>query len=209
MVNYLARLGWSHGDREIFSREELVERFDIKDVSSSAAVFDRTKLEWLSQHYLKTMEPRRLADLAAEFVRRAGLPVPEADRLARIVVTLRERAKTLVELVDAGRFYFERPRAYEPEAFAKFLGGQGGARLDALAARLERLGDFSVETLEGAYRELTGSLGLKLVDLAQATRVAVTGRAASPPIFDVLAILDRDETLARLRAARARAGGGA
>jgi len=209
MVNYLVRLGWSHGDQEIFSRDELVERFDIKDVSSSGAVFDRMKLEWLSQHYMKTMDPGYLAGLAAPFVRAAGLAVPDAARLARIVVTLRERAKTLVELVDVGRFYFERPQRYDPKAFAKFLTAEGAARLDALIERLGGIPAFTVEALEHAYRELADSLGLKLVDLAQLTRVAVTGRTASPPIFDVVAILGRDETLARLRAARAHAAGGA
>jgi len=205
MVNYLVRLGWSHGDQEIFSRDELVERFDIKDVSSAGAVFDRTKLEWLSQHYMKTMDPARLAALADPFVRTAGLTAPDAATLARIVVTLRERAKTLVELVDAGQFYFERPGGYEPTAAAKFLTPESVARLDALIERLAATPAFTVEGVERVYRELCDALGLKLVDLAQLTRVAVTGRTASPPMFDVLAILGRDETLARLRAARAQA----
>ncbi|MGH7353921.1 MAG: glutamate--tRNA ligase [Candidatus Rokuibacteriota bacterium] len=209
MVNYLVRLGWSHGDQEIFSRDELIERFDVKDVSSSGAVFDRTKLEWLSQHYMKTMDPAGLGALAAPFVRAAGLPPPDAATLARIVITLRERARTLVELVDAGRFYFERPQGYEPKACAKFLTAEGAGRLDALIERVAAVQPFSVEALERAYRELGEALGLKLVDLAQLTRVAVTGRTASPPIFDVLAILGRDETLARLRAARDQAAGGA
>src|SRR6267142_2441779 len=117
MVNYLARLGWSHGDQEIFSRARLVELFDIKNVATSAAVFDVTKLEWLSQHYLKTMDGHTLAGLAAPFIRAAGLAPPEDEaRFIGMLDTLRERAKTLVELVEQGRFYFERPSAYEPKA---------------------------------------------------------------------------------------------
>src|SRR5207245_10058830 len=138
LVNYLARLGWSHGDQEVFSRAELVELFDIKNVATSAAVFDSTKLEWLSQHYLKTMEGPKLAELAEPFVRAAGLAPPEdRARFIRILATLRERAKTLVELVEQGRFYFERPTAYEPKAAQKLLTVEGARRLGLMIERLE------------------------------------------------------------------------
>ncbi len=114
----------------------------------------------------------------------------------------RERAKTLVELVEVGRFYFERPRDYEPKAAAKFLAGAGAERLALLARRLGALDEFTPSAIEEVYRALTAELGLKLVDLAQLTRLAITGRTASPPLFEVIAILGRDETLARLEAAR-------
>jgi glutamyl-tRNA synthetase len=204
MVNYLARLGWSHGDQEIFSREQMVELFDIKDVAPSGAVFDRTKLEWLSQEHMKAMDGARLGALAQPFLARAGYDVAAmADRLPRIADTLKERARTLVELAAAARFYFERPAGYDPRAAQKLLAADAGPRLDRLAHRLGALPDFTPGALEAAYRELTAALGLKLVDLAQLTRLAVTGGTASPPLFDVLSILGRDETLARLRAARA------
>ena len=203
MVNYLARLGWSHGDQEVFSRAELIELFDIKDVASSGAVFDVTKLEWLSQHYLKTLDGRRLAELAEPFVNAAGLrPPPDLGRFVAMLDTLRERAKTLVELVVQGRFYFERPPAYEPKAQQKLLTPEGGRRLGLLIERLEAVAEFTPTAIEGVVRALTEELGLKLVDLAQLARLAVTGRTASPPIFDVLALLGRDESLARLRQAR-------
>ncbi len=207
MVNYLARLGWSHGDQEIFAREELVRLFDINDVASSGAVFDQAKLEWLSHEYLKATPDARLAELAVPFLARAGLPVPD-DRawLARVVATLKERAKTLGELVEVGRFYFERPAAYEPKAAQKFLTPAGAERLDRLVERLGGLTAFTPEGVERVYRELTESLGLKLVDLAQLTRLAVTGKTASPPLFEVLALLGREETLARLGRARASIG---
>ncbi|HMH50588.1 MAG TPA: glutamate--tRNA ligase [Candidatus Acidoferrum sp.] len=203
MVNYLARLGWSHGDQEIFSRGELIELFDVKDVSSSGAVFDRTKLEWLNQETMKRMDDRRLAELCEPFIERAGLPVP-GDRawLARVVATLKERAKTLVELVAVGRFYFVAPSGYDDKAAAKFLTAAGAERLDRLIARLGSA-DFAPAGLEATYRGLAEALGVKLVDLAQLSRLAVTGTTASPPIFDVLSILGREETLARLRRARA------
>jgi glutamyl-tRNA synthetase len=203
MVNYLARLGWSHGDQEIFSRDELIRLFDIKDVASSGAVFDQAKLEWLNQESLKRLDDARLADLVAPFVARAGLPAAR-DRawLARVVATLKERAKTLVELVEVGRFYFVAPDRYDDKAAQKFLTAVGAERLDRLIARLAEV-DVTPAALEAAYRELAAALGVKLVDLAQLSRLAVTGGTASPPIFDVLAILGRDETLSRLRRARA------
>jgi glutamyl-tRNA synthetase len=207
LVNYLARLGWSHGDQEVFSRAELVELFDIKDVATSAAVFDVTKLEWLSQHYLKTMPGAGLAELATPFVRAAGLTPPEDPaRFVGMLDTLRERAKTLVELVEQGRFYFERPSAYDPKAAPKLLTAEGARRLGLMIERLEREPEFSAASIERVVRALTEELGLKLVDLAQLARLAVTGRTASPPIFDVLALLGRDDALTRLRRAREVAG---
>ena len=207
LVNYLARLGWSHGDQEVFSRAELVELFDIKNVATSAAVFDATKLEWLSQHYLKTMPGDRLADLATPFIRAAGLTPPEGRaRFVGMLDTLRERAKTLVELVEQGRFYFERPSAYEPKGAQKFLTAEGARRLGLMIERFEAEPEFTAAAVERVVRGLTDELGLKLVDLAQLARLAVTGRTASPPIFDVLGLIGRDESLARLRRARETAG---
>src|SRR5438093_751827 len=189
LVNYLARLGWSHGDQEVFSRAELVELFDIKNVATSAAVFDVTKLEWLSQHYLKTMSGGKLAELAEPFIRAAGLTPPDdRARFVGMLDTLRERSKTLVELVEQGRFYFERPAAYEPKGAQKLLTVEGARRLGLLIERLEAEPEFTVPAIERVVRGLTEELGLKLVDLAQLARLAVTGRTASPPIFDVLAL---------------------
>ncbi len=210
MVNYLARLGWSSGDQEIFSRAELIERFDIKDVSSSGAIFDRTKLQWLNHEHIKTIDGARLASLVTPFVRAAGLTPPaDTRRFVGMLDTLRERGPTLPELVEVGRFYFERPRQYEATAAAKLFTPAGVQRLDAVIQRLAAVDPFTAAALEALYRELVEAMGLKLVDLAQLTRLAVTGRTASPPLFDVLALLGREETLARLRAAREAAAKGA
>jgi glutamyl-tRNA synthetase len=205
MVNYLARLGWSSGDQEIFSRAELIERFDVKDVSSAGAIFDQTKLEWLSHEHMKAADGARLAAAARPFIEAAGVAVPPRERLVPMLDTLRERAKTLRELVDVGRFYFERPATYEDKARAKLFTAAGVERLGVLAERLAAVEPFTAPAIEALYRQLVDALALKLVDLAQLTRLAVTGRTASPPLFDVLALLGRDEVLARLRAARAAA----
>jgi glutamyl-tRNA synthetase len=206
MVNYLARLGWSHGDQEIFSRRELIERFDVKDVAPSGAIFDRAKLEWLSHEYLKQTDGAGLAAMALPFLERAGLPAPaDRARLAAMLETLRERARTLVDLVEQARFYLAPPAAYETAAAEKFLTAEGAQRLARLAQCVEPLEPFTAEAIEAAVRALAAELSLRLVDLAQLARLAVTGRTASPPIFQVLALLGRAETLARLRAAQAAA----
>ena len=204
MVNYLARLGWSHGDKEIFSREELVELFDLAQVGAAPAVFDRAKLEWLSQYWIRQTPAERLARDLVPFLGRAGLPAP-GDRiwLARAVETLKERASTLAEMVELGRFYWQAPSEYDPRAAEKFFAPEALPRLTLLIKRLEAQEPFEAEPLEGLYRGLVAELGLKLVDLAQLTRLAVTGKTVSPPIFQVLPLLGKAETLARLSAAKA------
>ena len=203
MVNYLARLGWSHGDQEIFSREELIQHFDLAHVGSAGAVFDRAKLEWLSNYWIRQAPAERLANDLVPFLERAGLPVPP-DRawLARVVDSLKERAKTLVEMVELSRFYWHAPSEYDPSAAQKFFTPEALPRLKVLMKRLEAQEPFGPEPLELLYRGLAAELGLKLVDLAQLTRLAVTGRTASPPIFQVAALLGKTETLARLKAAQ-------
>ena len=204
MVNYLARLGWSHGDQEIFTREELIELFDIKDVASSGAVFDHAKLEWLSHQHIKRMDALRLAELVLPFFPAVGLEPPRDHAyVARALETLKKRGKTFRELLQVASFYFERPSGYAPEAAKMYFTEAGAARLAAISRRLETLPSVTPEALESLYRELGEELGLKLVDLAQLTRLALTGGTASPPLFEVLAVLGREEALARLRAAQA------
>jgi glutamyl-tRNA synthetase len=165
-------------------------------------VFDQGKLEWLSQEYIKATDGVRLAGLVRPFLAEAGLPAPDDARLAAMLETLRERARTLREMVEAGRFYFARPAAYDDTARARLFTPAGVERLGVLLERLPAVEPFTAPALEARYRELAAALGLKLVDLAQLTRLAVTGRTASPPLFDVLALLGREEVLVRLRSAR-------
>jgi glutamyl-tRNA synthetase len=153
------------------------------------------------------MTASRLAELATPFIRAAGLTPPDDQtRFVGVLDTLRERSKTLVELVEQGRFYFERPSAYDPKGAQKLLTAEGARRLGLMIERLEAEPEFTVAAIERVVRALTEELGLKLVDLAQLARLAVTGRTASPPIFDVLALLGREESLTRLRRAREVAG---
>ncbi|HUG38617.1 MAG TPA: glutamate--tRNA ligase [Candidatus Limnocylindrales bacterium] len=202
MLSYLARLGWSHGDQEIFTREDLVRHFDLAHVGQAAAVFDPTKLEWLSQHWIKTVPAERLARELPPFLERAGLPVPpDGAWLARVADSLRERAKTLVEMADKAAFYLRPPATYDPAVTAKFWGPEARHRYTFLVKRLAAQEDMSPTALEALYRSLAADLEIKLVDLAQLTRIAITGTTVSPPIFQVVSILGRDETVARLKAA--------
>jgi glutamyl-tRNA synthetase len=204
MLNYLARLGWSHGDQEIFTREELVRHFDLAHVGAADAVFDLEKFKWVNHQWIKTLPAARLAADLRPFLERAGLPAPaDLDWLARVVETLKERARTLVEMAEQAAFYLRPPAAYDPQATAKFWTPQAPERYALLIKKLGAQEAMDAPALESLYRFLAADLGLKLVDLAQLTRIAVTGKTASPPIFEVVSILGKTETLARLRTAAA------
>jgi glutamyl-tRNA synthetase len=201
LVNYLARLGWSHGDQELFSRSDLVRHFTLENVGRSAGIFNPEKLEWVNFQYMKATPAAELATLVVPFLERAGLPVP-ADRawLARVVETLRERAKTLVELAEFCRFYLVDPKP-EPKAAAKHLTPQIAPALADLVTRLEALPRWDAAAVESGFQETLVAHGLKLGMLAQPVRVAVTGGTVSPGIYEVLDVLGRERSLARLRAA--------
>ena len=204
MVNYLARLGWSHGDKEIFSPAEIAAHFSLEHVGKAGAVFDREKLNWIALEWIKATPPARLAALLPPFLERAGYPAAtmEATRLEKIAQTLQERSHTLVEMAEQAVFYFRAPAAYDPQATARFWGPEAPARYAALIKRHQVQEAFDPESLEALYRGLAAEMSLKLVDLAQLTRLALTGKAASPPIFQVAAILGKPETIDRLKSAQ-------
>ena len=203
LVNYLTRLGWSHGDKEIFSPAEIAAHFDLEHVGKAGAVFDREKLQWISLEWIKASSPARLAALLPPFLEQVGYPATtDTARLAKIAQTLQERSHTLVEMAEQAAFYFRAPATYDPQATAKFWGAEAPARYTALIKRIEVQDAFDPESLEGLYRGLAAEMGLKLVDLAQLTRLALTGKAASPPIFQVAAILGKLETIDRLKVAQ-------
>jgi glutamyl-tRNA synthetase len=201
LVNYLARLGWSHGDQELFTRAELVQHFALENVGRSAGIFNPEKLEWVNFQYLKATPPEQLAELLVPFLERAGVPVPD-DRawLARVVGTLRDRAKTLVELAEFCGFYLVDRIEPDAKAAAKHLTPALAPALDELVPRLAALPRWDAATIEGAFQATLAAHGLKLGTLAQAVRVAVTGGTVSPGIYEVLDVLGRERTLARLRA---------
>jgi len=212
MVNYLARLGWSYGDQELFTRQELIEKFSWKNVQTSAAVFNPDKLLWLNAEYIKTSPPRQVAEALIPLLENAGLKaeVSAASQnwLAQLVVLVKERAKTLVEMVEWVKPYFGEAVMFEEEAAKKFLTPAIAPMLGRLLKGFETIPSFSKQEWEEAFRKVVEEEAIKMGQLAQPVRVALTGRTASPGLFEVMEVLGRDRTLARLRAGIERAYSG-
>jgi len=205
--NYLVRLGWSHGNDEIFSTEQAIQWFDIADVGKSAARFDFAKLADLNGHYIRQSTPAELVlalkalvpHLADADTRGARLAEVGWDRVEAAIPSLQARAKTLLELLDGmGYLTANRPLALEPKA-AALLDDAARTTLAAVATALESQADWSSASLETAIRVLADAKGLKLGQVAQPLRAVLTGRTVSPPVFDVMAVLGRDESLVRIR----------
>jgi glutamyl-tRNA synthetase len=212
MVNYLARLGWSYGDQEIFTRQEMIDKFSWKNVQASAAVFNPEKLLWLNAEYIKTSPPGQVAQALVPLLEAAGLKeeviAAPKDWLAQLVVLVKERAKTLVDMVDWVKPYFGQTVAFDNEAAKKFLTPAIAPVLSKLLVRFEAFQTFSKEKWEESFKELVGEEGMKIGQLAQPVRVALTGRTASPGLFEVMEVLGRDRTLSRLQAGIERAYSG-
>ncbi|WP_457106292.1 glutamate--tRNA ligase [Methylobacterium sp. P5_C11] len=204
--NYLVRLGWSHGDQEVFSTEEMVAAFDLGSVGRSAARFDFAKLANLNGLYIRTSADADLVAAIETILPNVGparglsapLPADLKDKLTQAMPGLKERAKTLIELLDSAYYlYAQRPLALDEKAGA-LLSDEGRARLAGVRPALEALTDWNAASTEGAVRLYAETAGCKLGQVAQPLRAALTGRTTSPPLFDVMAVLGRDETLARL-----------
>jgi len=204
--NYLVRLGWSHGDQEIFSTEEMIEAFDLSGIGRSAARFDFAKLENLNGHYIRNTDDQSLVTMfegVLDYVPngptlKAKLNDTTRAQLLKAMPHLKERAKTLIDLIDASYFIFaDRPLEIEPKALA-LLTPETRQLIGRLRAILEAVTPWNAETTEAAMRTFAEQNGLKLGAVAQPLRVALTGRTTSPGIFDVLSVLGRAECLARL-----------
>ncbi len=213
LINFFARLGWSHGDQEIFSREELVELFDLPGVGKSAAVFDEQKLLWINHEWLRRADLDRLADLLAEYIVQEGIATREQvdalgeGRLRRAAELLRERNKTLVAMAQAAAFLFPGELPWPEEARALLEKSELASPLEEVATALEGCEDFSPEGVEAAVRAKLKELGLPLKAVAQPIRVAITGRTVSPGLFDVISLAGKELAVARLRAAAGRLRG--
>ncbi len=209
LVNFLARLGWSHGDQEIFTREELIAAFGLDHVGKSAGVFNPEKLDWLNAHYLKQRTPAELAADLRPFLEERGTAIPGDDAwLAKMAATLRERSKTLLELAESARSFLSDELVFDDKAVAKFLVAENEPVLRDLASRLRALPEWTLGGIEAAFAGTMATTGRKLGAVAQPVRVALTGGTVSPGIYEVLDVLGRDRSLARLDAALARIAGG-
>jgi glutamyl-tRNA synthetase len=208
MFNFLALLGWNPGDERVkMTRDELVAAFDLDGVGTSGAVFDLTKLEWLNGLYVTAMSPPAFEEAARPVLEEAGLwqasfAVGRRDWFRSVLALLQPRAKTLAAIPDEGRFFFVADDAltYDTDALRKQTKDASvTAALAELAEAWQRLPDWSLAPLESTLRSLAERHALKAGQLIHPVRLAVTGRAASPGLFEVVALLGRDVTLARLR----------
>jgi glutamyl-tRNA synthetase len=200
LLNYLVRLGWSHGDQEIFSRDEMVALFDLGDVNRAASSFNTDKLDWLNQEYLKSAEPARVANLLRTHLGALGIDPTEGPDPERVVTAQAARARTLVELAEISAFCYRDFDDYDPDAAKKHLRPAAREPLARVRADLEMLAleDWTPETLHRAVERVAEDLGEKLGKVAQPLRVAIVGRAASPGIDVTLELVGKEATLRRI-----------
>jgi len=200
MINALARLGWSHGDQEIFSLKELIQYFNLAAVGKSPAVFDPDKLLRMNARYIQKASPERLMELLAPFLAARGLKPDQAarQRLSQALPELNTRARTLLELAEGAEPFLADMPALDPQAVKKFLTPASAPVIARVRAMVEKLGVTHPQEMEDAFRALAEEMGIKLVGVAQPVRVALTGRTASPGIFEVMGILGAASVLARL-----------
>ncbi|MBI3546901.1 MAG: glutamate--tRNA ligase [Gammaproteobacteria bacterium] len=201
LLNYLVRLGWSHGDQEIFSIDEMVKLFDVTQVHSSAAAFNPEKLLWLNQHYIKNSDPKHIAHHLSYHLGKFGIDPTSGPDLLEVIQVQRERAKTLVEMAQNSVFFYKDFEAYDTKDAASHLKPEAEKPLILLRERLTALSLWEAQAIHEAVAGVAEALGLKLGKIAQPVRVAIAGRAVSPPIDVTLALVGRDKTLKRLDAA--------
>jgi glutamyl-tRNA synthetase len=206
LVNYLVRLGWSHGDQEIFSMTELIELFALENVGKSAGVFNPDKLLWINSHYIKEAQPERLAELVTPFLLDKGLQVAGGPDLVRVVRSLQERAKTVVELADGAEFFYRLTPDYDPADSEKFLTPAQQELFRSLREAFAAAADFSAAPLKEEFQKLLETLGLGFGKGAQPLRVAMTGSRGGPDLFELIEILGRDRVLQRLDGALEKIG---
>lgn len=201
LLNYLVRLGWSHGDQEVFSRQEMAELFDLTTLQRAPAAFNLDKLLWLNQHYLKTLDPEYILGHLLWHLEKSGIDVASGPNPVELLVAQRDRCKTLVEIAEKSRFFYEEFEQYDATAASKNLTAEAAPALSALATALNNLADWDKEAIHQAIQKIAEDLQIGLGKVAQPLRVAVTGNTISPPIDITLALLGKQKTLARLQRA--------
>jgi glutamyl-tRNA synthetase len=198
LLNYLVRLGWSYGDQEVFSLDEMISLFDIDAVNKAASSFNTEKLLWLNQHYIKHADPARIAHLLSPHMGDLGIDPAEGPSLVEVVRVQQERAKTLVEMAETSAFFYRDFSEYDEVAARKNLRPMAIEPLTLTRKMLAELEAWTPENLHRAVVYVAESLGLKLGKVAQPLRVAITGRAASPGIDVTLHLVGRDACLRRI-----------
>jgi glutamyl-tRNA synthetase len=205
LANYLVRLGWSYGDQEVFPLQEMIDKFSLENITKSPAAFNPDKLLWLNGYYLRHADGKRVAELLIPFLRKRGVlngrAQPDPAWIEKLVLALRERSQTLVEMADKAALFFQESVTMDQESAKKFLTAAAQPALIKLVAVLEQVSSFEHDALEQGFKSVLAETGLSMNKLAQPVRVALTGGTVSPGIFDVMILLGRDRTLARLKKA--------
>ncbi len=200
MLNYLVRLGWSHGDQEIFTKQELIEKFDFEHVGAGGAKYDIKKLTAVQGEHLRMLEPKRIAELAYPFVVERGLSVAKDDpRLEKAFASVRLRASTLKDAAERVDFYFRAEPELDQAAAKKFLVPAAASHLQALESIVQSAEPFTEAELEARVNRWLEESGVAMKDFAQAARVALTGRSAAPGLYEIMGVLGREESLRRLQ----------
>lgn len=202
LLNYLVRLGWSHGDEETFSMEKLIEYFDVHDVGASAAVFNPEKLLWINGWWIRNSSEERLLDATLPFLEARGLKIADRDYARRALASSKEKVKTLVELAEIADFYFRDAVPPNEDAKKKGLDEKGRALLEKVRPVLAEAA-YDHAGIETALKKFAETEGIKLGEVAGPLRAALTGSTVSPGIYDLIAILGKDRVAARLQAALA------
>jgi glutamyl-tRNA synthetase len=200
LVNYLTRLGWSFGDQEIFTREELVEKFTLNNVGKSAAVFNMEKLDWLNGWYIRNKPAKEIAAIVLPILKQRGINAELDGKLAMIVKELGQRAKTLLDIADSIGYFYADEITFDEKAAEKFLTPETGEILKDLSERIAP-GEFTSDGLHAVFDKIMEDRGIKMGAIAQPVRVALTGGTVSPGIFEVMEILGKEEVLKRLEKA--------
>lgn len=198
LINYLVRLGWSHGDQEVFTREELIRYFTLDTVGKAPSVFNPEKLEWLNAHYIKERGADSLVPLLEPFLEARGYAGKPTKYLAKAVKTLQPRASRLTDMADAMKFYLVDEVEIEPGAAKKFLVPENRPALEKVMAALKAMDRFDEKGLEAVFTGVVQELGVKLGKIAQPVRVALTGTTVSPGLFEIIDVLGKDTALKRL-----------
>lgn len=201
MLNYLVRLGWSHGDQEFFTRSELIEKFNLEHIGRSAGVFDQNKLFALNAEHIKAAAPKDLVPPLTPLMEQRGCAVDDPDKLEKAVVTLQTRSKTLVEMADGAVFYFKDIDGYDEKAAEKCFAAPAAETVTCLVAELETLESFDEKSLEDAFKKVMEKTGLGFGKVANPVRVALSGKNVSPGMFEMMGVLGKEETLKRLEMA--------
>jgi glutamyl-tRNA synthetase len=195
LLNYLVRLGWSHGDQEIFSLDEMTQLFDIEDVNKAASSFNTDKLLWLNQQYIKNSSPEHIAHHLGWHLGQLGIDPASGPELTEVVKTQQERAKTLVEMANNSRFFYQEAEEYDEKAANKNLNDNSLPLLEDMLQRLSNVGEWLAEPVHAEIKHCAEANEVGMGKVAQPIRVAITGNTVSPPLDVTLALLGRERTL--------------